>query len=560
MGRRVLIVGGVAGGAGAAARLRRLDEAAEIVVFERGPHVSFANCGLPYALGGEIADANKLLVQTPERLHAVFNLDVRVRSEVTAIDGAAREVVVRDLAAGREYRERYDALVLAPGAAPLVPPIPGIDRPGHFTLRNIPDLTHIDQWSRGHGAKTAVVVGGGYIGLEVAEQLHRRGLTVTVAEAGAQVLAPLDPEMAAQVQAELRKHQVGLRVGRPVVGFEPPGDGESALASVVVLKDGERLPADVVVLGLGVRPEIKLAREAGLTIGERGGIRVDEHLRTSDPAIYAVGDAVEVTNRVTGQPALIALAGPANRMGRVAADNIAGRPSVYRGSLGTAILRVFDLTAAATGANEATLRRAGQPYQAVHLHPNSHAGYYPGAHPIALKVLFAPDSGRLLGAQAVGADGVDKRIDVLATALKAGLTVHDLADLELAYAPPYGSAKDPVNLAGMAAQNVLAGDVAVAHWHEIDDLDPNRTTVLDVRDAKERDTGRIVGSIHIPLPELRRRLGELSRDREILAHCASGQRSYTACRLLRQHGFRCRNLSGSYKTWKAAVAERSSVR
>jgi rhodanese-related sulfurtransferase len=364
--------------------------------------------------------------------------------------------------------------------------------------------------------------------------------------------------MAAHVHAELRQNGVDLRLGQQVVGFEPPRSTEQAAASVVVLKNGERLPADVVVLGLGVRPEIKLARDAGLEIGERGGIRVDEHLRTSDPTIFAVGDAVEVRDWVTGKWTLIALAGPANRMGRIVADNIVGRPSVYRGSLGTAILRVFDLTAACTGANEATLKRAGMPYEVVHLHPNSHAGYYPGASSIALKVIFAPVTGKLLGAQAIGADGVDKRIDVLATALKAGMTVHDLADLELAYAPPYGSAKDPINLAGMAAQNVLAGDVQVVQWHEVERLDPNHVTVLDVRDSKERAGGLIVGSLHIPLPELRQRMDELPRDRELLVHCASGQRSYTACRMLLQHGFRCRNLTGSYKTWQTAMRDRAS--
>ncbi len=557
MAMRVLIVGGVAGGASAAARLRRLDESAEIIVFERGPHVSFANCGLPYFLSGEIATKDKLLVQTPERLKAVFNLDVRIRSEVVSIDRPSQVVTVRDLANGREYQERYDALVLSPGASPIVPPIPGVDRPGIFTLRNIPDLTRIDDWITSKRAKRAVVGGGGYIGLEVAEQLKRRGLDVTLAQSSSQVLIQFDPEMAAYVHAELRKHGINLLLGQPVVGFEEPTKDDAA-SSVVLMKNGGRVPADVVVLGLGVKPEVKLARAVGLTVGELGGIRVDDHLRTSDPAIYAVGDAVEVRDLVTGKWALMALAGPANRMGRIVADNIAGRDSNYEGSLGTAIVRVFDLTAASTGANEATLKKAGIPYQVVHLHPNSHAGYYPGAKSIAMKLLFAPDTGKLFGAQAVGEDGVDKRIDVLATALKAGMTVHDLADLELAYAPPFGSAKDPINLAGMAAQNVLAGDVRVAQWHEVEQLDPELVTILDVRDIQERAAGSIANSVHVPLPELRERISELPRNRELLVHCASGQRSYIACRMLQQHGFRCRNLTGSYKTWQKATVDRLS--
>lgn len=551
MGQRVLIVGGVAGGMSAAARARRLAEGADIVVFERGPHVSFANCGLPYFLGGEIADRAKLLVQTPERLRAALKLDVRALSEVVGIDRARKEIRVRDLAAGREYAERYDALVLSTGAAPIVPQVPGAGRAGHFALRALEDMDRIDSWVKARGATTAVVVGGGFIGLEVAEQFRRSGLGVAVVERNPQVLKPFDPEMAAHLHIELRKHGVALHLNSALARFDAPATGESAAASVVVLANGTRLPADVVILGLGVRPESKLARDAGLAVGATGGIRVDEHLRTSDPHIYAVGDTIEVTHGVTGRPAVIPLGGPANRQGRTAADNIFGTPTKYPGTLGTAIVRVFDLTAAVTGANEAQLKDAGIEFRAVHVHPNAHAGYYPGAQPIALKLLFAPGSGRLLGAQAVGADGVDKRIDVLATALRAGMTVDDVADLELCYAPPFGSAKDAVNLAGMAAQNVLRGRVVPIQWHELGAL-PN-ALVLDVRDARERAAGAIPDSVHIPLPELRGRLNELPRDREIVAHCASGQRSYGACRLLSQHGFKCRNLVGSYKTWKAAT-------
>lgn len=553
MSKRILIVGGVAGGASAAARLRRLDEWAEIVVFERGPYVSFANCGLPYYLGGEIAEKDKLLVQSPEKLKAVFNLDVRVNSEVLRVDRESKEIEIRQRSSGRLYRERYDHLVLATGAAPLVPAIPGIERDGHFTLRNIPDMERIDEWIRTTNAGRAVIVGGGFIGLEVAEQLKHRGLNVAIAQSLPQVLAPFDPEMAALVHQEIRKQGVGLYLSNSVVAFESPRSGEKEKASSVVLRNGERLPADVVILGLGVRPEIRLAKDAGLEIGSRGGIRVNDQLQTSDPSIWAVGDAIEVKHAVTGEWTLIALAGPANRQGRIVADNIAGRKSTYPGSLGTAILRVFGLTAACTGANETMLRKADLPFEVVHLHPGSHASYFPGAHPISLKILFSRRNGRLLGAQAIGEDGVDKRIDVLATALSSKLTVDDLSELELSYAPPYGSAKDPINLAGMAAQNVLNGDVKVAQWHEVALLDPTRSVILDVRDAKERAAGAIPDSLHIPLGELRQRLTELPRDKEILAHCQTGQRSYNACRILQQHGFACRNLAGSYRTWKVAV-------
>ena len=422
----------------------------------------------------------------------------------------------------------------------MKPPIPGIDRPNHFVVRNIPDVEKIMEWSKDCQSCRAVVVGGGYIGLEMAEQLRHRGFDVTVVEALPQVMTPLDPEMAARLHAELRANGVALHLNDPVVSFEPPSEQEPARASVVVLKSGQRLPADSVVLGLGVKPEVGLAREAGLGIAKLGGIRVNEYLQTGDPHIWAVGDAIEVHDGVTNQWALIPLAGPANRQGRIAADNILGRSSRYEHTWGTAILRLFNLTAGCTGANEKTLRRAGIPFQAIHLHPSSHAGYYPGAQPIALKVLFAPDTGRLLGAQAIGHEGVDKRIDVLATALKAGMTVRDLAELELAYAPPYGSAKDPVNLAGMAAQNVLAGDVALAQWNEVTLLDPGTTLLLDVRRPDERARGFIPGSTHIPLDELRQRLGELPREREIITYCESGQRSYNAARILSQHGFRVR--------------------
>jgi len=552
--KRLVIVGGVAGGASAAARARRLCEECEIVVFERGPHVSFANCGLPYFVGGEIVEQDSLLLQTPASLRARFNLDVRVNTEVVAIDRTAQSLKVRDLATGREYAQAYDSLILSTGATPLKPPIPGIDREGHFTVRSIPDVERIMAWIRDCKACRAVVIGGGYIGLEMAEQLKRRGLGITLVEALPQVMAPLDPEMAGWLHAELQANGVTLHLSDPVAAFEAPNPAEAARASVVVLRSGRRIEADTVVLGLGVRPETWLAKNAGLTLGSLGGVRVDERMRTSDPHIYAVGDAVEVRDRVTGAWGVVPLAGPANRQGRIAADNIFERRSRYEGTWGTAILRLFNLSAGCTGANEKSLRKSNRPYQALHLHPGSHAGYYPGAEPIAIKLLFAPDTGKLLGAQVVGQDGVDKRIDVLATALKAGMTVDDLAELELAYAPPFGSAKDPVNLAGMAAQNACAGDVLLAHWHEVASVDPAQTCLLDVRQLDERAQGFIPGSIHVPLDELRRRIDELPRDREIIAYCHTGQRSYFACRILSQHGFRVRNLTGSFRTWKTAVA------
>lgn len=552
MPKRVVIVGGVAGGMSAATRLRRLDEFAEIVVYERGPFVSFANCGLPYHVGGEIADRAKLIVQSPARLKAVFNLDIRAKTEVVSIDKKAKTVQVRDLTTGTTATDRYDDLILATGATAVVPPTPGITRPGHFHLRTIPEMDAILAWISQHSAKTAVVLGGGLIGLEAAEQLHRKGLSVTVVEKNPQVLTPLDREMAAHVHIELKKNGVRLELSNPAVTFQDAQPGESAAASVAVLANGTRLLADVVIVGVGVRPETTLAKAAGLEIGTSGGVKVNSRLQTSDPHIWAVGDVIEVTHRVTSAPAVIPLAGPANRQGRIAADNICGGDAHYRGTLGTAIVRVFDLTAAVTGANESLLRKAGMKFEAVHLHPNSHAGYYPGAKSIAMKVLFDPSSGRLLGAQAVGADGVDKRIDVLATALAGNMVIDDLAELELAYAPPFGSAKDPINLAGMAAQNVLEGLVEVTQWHEVPALVAAGAVVLDVREPGERDGGIIPGSVSIPLGKLRERLAELPKDRDILVHCASGQRSYNACRVLTQHGFRCRNLTGSFKTWSAA--------
>ncbi len=550
--KRILIIGGVAGGATAAAHARRLSEEAEIVMFERGPHVSFANCGLPYYIGGEITDKEDLLVQTPEGLRSRFNLDVRVLSEVIAIDPSNQKIEIFDSSCGKKYWEVYDDLILSTGASPLKPPIPGIDLDGHFTVRNIPDIEAISAWIKNHKSQKAVVVGGGFIGLEMVEQLHRLGLEVTLIEALPQVMAPLDPEMAAWLHQKLRDKNVELHLNDPVSKFDVPTPEEKAQASIIELKSGKRIPADVVILGLGVRPEIKLGKDAGLEIGERGGFRVNDFLKTSAPHIWAIGDAIEVRDFVTGGWTLIPLAGPANRQGKFVAENIFGNSMKYPGTLGTSILRLFDLAVASTGANEKTLKKMNIPHDVVHLHPPSHATYYPGASRLTMKVLFDPQTGKLLGAQFIGKDGVDKRIDVFATALKAGMTVHDLEDLELAYAPPFGSAKDPINLAGMVAEHVVNGGVQNCQWHEIKRLDPKKAVVLDVRDEDERDEGHIPGSLHIPLPELRTRFAELPREREIIIHCQTGQRSYFAYRFLVQQGYKVKNLSGSYCTWKTA--------
>jgi len=542
---KLVIVGGVAGGASAAARARRLSEDSHIVLVERGPDVSFANCGLPYYLGGVIAERAKLLVITPERLQTRYRLDVRVRSNVEAIDRAAKTVRIRDLATGRVYDEPYDKLILAPGAAPLRPPIAGIDLPGVFTLRNLQDVDHIKA-ALDAGVRQAVVVGAGFIGLELVENLVHRGIDTTLVELQDQVLPPFDREMTTPIAATLTDHGVRLILSDSAEAFEQAAGG-----LVVRLKSGQRLAAQLVVLGVGVRPENKLAVEAGLDVGPRGGIRVDELLRTSDPDIYAVGDAVEIKDFVTGEPAQVPLAGPANRQGRIAADNVCGRGVRYRGTQGTAIVGAFGRTAAMTGQSEKSLRRASRSYRAVYVHPAHHAGYYPGAEAMTLKLLFAPDTGRVLGAQAVGGTGVDKRIDVLAVAIAAGMSVYDLEELELAYAPQYGSAKDPVNMAGFVAAGLLRGDhpqldVATMLAAPVE----QRTYLLDVRTPAEFAAGHIPGAVNVPVDELRSRLGELPRDRQIAAYCQVGQRGYLATRILLQAGFSAANLSGGYTTYR----------
>ena len=543
MAKRILIVGGVAGGASCAARLRRLDEAAEIILLDRGPHVSFANCGLPYYIGGVIKDQDSLLVADSQLFRDRFNIEVRVKSEAMAIDRTASEIEVREHASGRVYREKYDALVLSPGAAALRPPLPGIDLPGIFTLRTIPDSENIRQWIEQKHASSAVIVGGGFIGLEMAENLVRRGLQVTIVEMLDQLLPPLDPEMAFPVQERLSDEGVTLALGDGVAGFEATSKNRIAVRT----KSGAAHEADLVILAIGVRPETALAKKAGLELGERGGIRVDDQMRTSDPKIWAVGDAVEVRDARSGQWSLIPLAGPATRQGRVAADAICGRDSKFRGVQGTAICGVLGLTVAITGASEKALRRAGiSEYETVYLHPGQHAGYFPGASPIGLKVIFRKSDGRILGAQAFGVEGVDKRIDVIAMAIQKEGTVFDLEEAELCYAPQYGAAKDPINMAGMIAANIQHGDVQPANWEALHD---DGSVILDVREAVEFAKGHIPEARNVPLPQLRARLEELPKDKDIYVCCGVGQRAYYAARTLTQRGFRAFHLSGGYKTY-----------
>ena len=552
MGKKVVIVGGVAGGASAAARLRRLDEDAHIIMFERGEHISYANCGLPYYVGGIIRDRKKLLVQTPEAMRKRFNIDVRIMSEVVRIFPGEKEVEVKDLAGGNTYRESYDYLILSPGASPVVPDIPGAGLKNVFTIRNVPDSDAIKAYVESRKPTNAVVVGGGFIGLEMVEVLMACGTKVALIEADTQVMRALDPEMAAVVQCYLRDQGVDLHLGDKLVAIKGSSEVER-----VELASGKSLPAELVILGIGVRPEVWLAKEAGLEIGRTGGILVDEYLRTSDPFIYAVGDAIQVKDFVTGEDALIPLAGPANRQGRIVADTIAGRPTPYKGSQGTAIVKIMDMVAAVTGSNEKTLKRLGIDYLACHTHPAPHATYYPGGTQMFMKLLFTPQEGKVLGAQIVGYEGVDKRIDVLATALRAGMTVFDLQDLQLAYAPPFSSAKDPVNMIGYVAGNMLKGDVEVVHWHEVEDRLSKGALLLDVRTKREVEEGMVPGALNIPVDNLRERVGELPKDREILVYCQVGLRSYIAYRILRHHGFTAKSISGGYRTYHMVEKDRN---
>jgi NADPH-dependent 2,4-dienoyl-CoA reductase/sulfur reductase-like enzyme/rhodanese-related sulfurtransferase len=550
---KVIIVGGVAGGASCAARLRRLDEKAEILMVERGPYVSYANCGLPYHVGGSIEKESSLLVATEQTFRDSFAVDCRTNCEVIGISSKEKTVQLKNHLTGEVTTEKYDKLVLSPGAAPIRPPLPGIDLPGIFSVRTVPDARAIREWlDRGTSEqsgmnsytgfqtvtkpKRAVVVGGGFIGLEMVENLIHRGLEVTLVERMKQVMPPLDTEMARLVERYMRKHDVRLELNDGVAGFEQAPDGSLE----VLTSSGKKIPADIVILAIGVKPETALAAMAGIELGQRGGIRVDEQMRTTNPDIFAVGDAVEVKDFVTGQWTLIPLAGPANRQGRIVADVIAGRDSRFRGTQGTSICQIFEAAIASTGASEKLLVQLGdKDYEKIYLYPNSHAGYYPGAKMLAIKVLFRKSDGRLLGAQVLGEDGVAKRIDSFAMAIQMRCTIYDLEEAELSYAPPYGSAKDPVNFAGMVAANILRGDMPLSHWSAVDG-----SFVLDVRNPPELAVESVPGAFNIPLPQLRARLGELPRDREILILCRSAQRAYYATRILMQNGFKARNISG----------------
>jgi len=547
---KVVIVGGVAGGASAAARLRRLDEEAQIVMFERGEYISFANCGLPYYVGGLIPKRASLLVQTPKAMHSRFNIDVRTLSEVVGVFPVDKEVEVKDLRSGESYRENYDYLVLAPGAAPFIPPIPGIGLANVFTIRNVPDSDMIKQYIETEQPASAVVIGAGFIGIEMTEVLASQGVNVHLVEAGSQVMAGLDRDMAAIVHQYIRKKSINLHLNSQAVAIE----GTDKVAAVR-LADGSLLEAQMVILGIGVRPETALAQGAGLAIGSTGGILVDEYLRTSDASIYAAGDAIQVKDFVTGRDALVPMASPANRQGRTVADNICGRGIKYKGAQGTGIVRIMDLVIAVTGANSRVLGAQKIDFRSCLIHPFPHATYYPGGTQMTLKMLFAPGSGKVLGAQIVGYEGVDKRIDVLATAIRAGMTVFDLQELELAYAPPFSSAKDPVNMAAYAAGNIINGDVDGIDWAQVPGLVQEGAYLLDVRTEREVESGAIQGAANIPLDDLRQRLAELPRDKQILISCQVGLRSYLAARILVQHGFSVKNIAGGYKLYQILRAD-----
>ncbi|EJG0778000.1 FAD-dependent oxidoreductase [Vibrio parahaemolyticus] len=565
---KILIVGGVAGGASAAARARRLSEDAEIIMFERGPFVSFANCGLPYHIGGDIQERSKLLLQTPESFLARFNVDVRVMNEVVSINRQDKTVTIKNLLDESEYVESYDFLLLSPGAGPIVPPIPGLDNSLTHSLRNIPDMDRIIETIQMNKPEHATVVGGGFIGLEMMEAFHQLGIKTSLIEMADQVMTPVDREMAGFAHAEIRDKGVDLKLGVALesVKFVPNehvasfDSGESEKHQhlegelELTLNNGEKLTTDILIMAIGVRPETKLAQEAGLQIGALGGIYTNEYMQTSDPSIYAVGDAIEEKDFVTGEQTLVPLAGPANRQGRMAADNMLGRKETYQGTQGTAICKIFDLAVASTGKNEKQLKRAGIEYDKVYVHTASHASYYPGAEVVSFKMLFDPKSGKILGAQAVGKDGIDKRIDVMAVAQRAGMTVEQLQHLELTYAPPYGSAKDVINQAAFVANNIIKGDATAIHYDEIDNLTEDQI-LLDVRNPGELESvGYLEGAINIPVDQLRHRMGELPKDKEIVIYCQVGLRGNVAYRQLVNNGYKARNLIGGYRTYKFAKA------
>lgn len=550
---KVIIVGGVAGGASVATRLRRMDEEAEILLLERGAYISFANCGLPYYIGGIISERDSLLVQTPEALMENFNIEARVKHEVLSIDRATKTILVHDMETDKQYSESYDKLILSPGAAPIIPPLPGIDLPGVFSLRTIPDMDAIKTFIEKKRPSRAVVVGGGFIGIELAENLHHQGIQVTLVEMMNQVMAPIDYEMAAMVHQHLQFKHVRLALGDGLKAIETK---EGNWLSVVLQSD-RRADAEMVILAIGVRPEYKLAKDANIELGIRGTIATNEQLQTTDPDIYAVGDAAQIRHFITQEETNIPLAGPASKQARIVADHIVGRDVKYNGAQGTAIVKVFDLTVGSTGLNETQLQQANIDYRSTLIHIANHAGYYPGASPMAFKLLF-DNQGHILGAQIVGVNGVDKRIDVIATALRGGLTVYDLENLELGYAPPYGSARDPVNIIGYVATNILKGDVKTINWDEIAKLDRNKSFIIDVRTPEELAIGSIDGAVNIPLQQLRSRINEIPKDRQIIVYCQVGQRGYFAYRILEQHGFNVVNLSGGYKTYSHAIGRQSN--
>ncbi|ANF97139.1 FAD-dependent oxidoreductase [Paenibacillus bovis] len=541
--RKVLIVGGVAGGASAAARLRRLDEHAEIIMLEKGPYISFANCGLPYYIGGAIADRERLLVQTPSGMADRFGIDVRTDSEVISVDPERKIVQINSIERG-EYSESYDELILSPGAKPVIPAIPGVDHPLIHTVRNIPDIDRIKKQINSSNKQSSIVIGGGFIGVEMAENLREAGLDVTLIEGNPQLLTPFDPEIAASLAQEMQQHGVQLLFSQRVIAFR-----EAAQGIIVQLGSGQELQTDLVILAVGVVPDTGFLADSGIELGTRGHIIVNNKLETSVPHIHAAGDAIEVQDYIHQLPVSIPLAGPANKQGRIIADRLGGLDSTYKGTQGTSIIKVFGLTGATTGSNEKTLQRLGVPYQTTIVHPSSHASYYPGATALTIKLLFTPE-GRILGAQAVGYEGVDKRIDDIAVVIRLSGTIHDLTELELSYAPPYSSAKDPVNMAGYAAQNIINGHVQTFTYGDIASIDTGQSLLVDVRTSIEHQNGHIPGSISVPVDELRARIGELDISREIWVYCQVGLRGYTAARILAQHGYRVKNLSGGYKTYK----------
>lgn len=551
---KILIIGGVAGGATTAARLRRMDENAQIVLFERGEYVSYANCGLPYYIGGTISERDRLFVQTVDGFVNRFNIDIRVRSEVTHIDIQNKMVTIHDIAANKDYTESYDKLVVSTGAEPIKPPMPGIGDKRIFSLRNVPDMDKIKAYIDQYKPKKAVVVGGGFIGLEMVENLHDAGLEVSVVEKNNQVMAPIDFSMATIVHQHLIQKNISLLLEEGVTRFEPVSDQIK-----VVLESGKEITTDMVIFSIGVRPEVKLAKEAGLELGSLGGIKVDDYMQTSDNDVYALGDAVEVFNPVINKHSLIPLAGPANKQARIVADNIIdGNKYKYRGTIGTSIAKVFDLTVAAAGASSKLLNRERIEHVSSFTHGSSHAGYYPDALPLSVKVIFSPDNGKLLGAQVVGFDGVDKRIDLFAQVIRNGGTIYDLQEIEHAYAPPYSSAKDPVNMAGFVAENILKRKVNIIQWRDIADLNRADSIIIDSRTKEEYEFGHIKGALNIPVDELRGRLSEVPKDKKIVVYCAVGLRGYLSARILMQHGYtEVYNLSGGYKTYSCAVADNS---